>query len=304
LSGPAITVLPSVFDLNFVNCHCEAPNTYDDLGAGIQIGRLTDSNQYIDTVRFTSCTLVGGYGITGTGAYGMQINAGQNIQVIGGKYSGCGDTAGITVAGKATEIQIVGATCIGPEYGFDTVMYSEPLFQRYGIMVSGGQDIQIVNVNCSGGGLPPTLAGAGIYMSPLDATISDVKIIGAICTNPVLGQSVEQQYGVYANQVTNLLIQACTLTGKSLNGIYLQDVSEATVAACDLYGNEQGIYVGEACSSLFIRDNNITGYSSLAAAITFASSSSLTDVEVTDCAGYSVPQKHRREDQHELTRCA
>jgi parallel beta-helix repeat protein len=292
-SGPAITVQPSVFDLSFVDCHCKAPNGYDYLGTGIQVGQVGDvsQNQYIDTVRFTSCTLVGGYGLTGDAAFGMAINAGQNIQVIGGKYSGCGDTGGITVAGPATEIQIIGATCIGPEYGFESATYSEPFYQVYGIVISAGQDIQIINVNCSGSGTP-TLGGAGIYMSPADgATISDVKIIGAICTNPVLEEAgsstVLQEYGIYADQVSNLLIQGCTLTGNILNGIYLQEVSEATVAACDLYSNAQGLYVGEACSSVFIRDNNITGYAGLDDAITFASSGSLTQIEVTDCAGYN-----------------
>jgi parallel beta-helix repeat protein len=290
LSGPAITVQPRVSDLSFVDCHCEGPNTYNDLGPGIQIGQLGDMNQYIDTVRFTSCTLTGGYGITGSGAFGMQINAGQNIQINGGKYSGC-DTAGIAILGPATEVQIIGATCIGPEYGLESGSLPQPLFQLYGIMISAGQDIQIINVNCSGSGTP-TEPGYGIYISPAyDATISDVKIIGAICTNPVLeatgSSTVLQQYGVYAEGVSNLLIQGCTLTGNGMSGIYLEDVSEATVAACDLYGNEQGIYIGNACSSVFIRDSNITGYGSLDDAITFASSSALSKIEVTDCAGYN-----------------
>ena len=96
---------------------------------------------------------------------------------------------------------------------------------------------------------------------------------------------VLQDYGVYASQVSNLLIEDCTLTGNSVDGIYLAEVSEATIAGCDLYGNNQGLYVGNGCASVFIRDDNLTGYGSLGAAITFAGS--LTAIEVTDCAGYN-----------------
>ena len=283
--GPAITIKPSVFDVSFVDFHFQTEDGYAGPGPGIEIGQSGVANQYIDTVRFTSCVLTGYYG---NPPYGMQINAGQNIQITGGKYSGC-YTAGIAIAGAATEVQIIGASCIGLEYGYVTKDYPDPLYQLYGITISAGQDIQIINVNCSGSGTP-TAAGAGIFISPSNgATISDVKIIGAICTNPVLqeGESsmVLQDYGVYASQVSNLLIEDCTLTGNSVDGIYLAEVSEATIAGCDLYGNNQGLYVGNGCASVFIRDDNLTGYGSLGAAITFAGS--LTAIEVTDCAGYN-----------------
>lgn len=283
--GPAVTIQPSVFDVSFVDCHFQTEDGYAGPGPGIEIGQPGVANQYIDTVRFTSCVLTGYYG---NPPYGMQIIAGQNIQIYGGKYSGCA-TAGIAIAGAATEVQIIGASCIGLEYGYVTEHYTNPLYQLYGITISAGQDIQIINVNCSGSGTP-TAGGAGIYLAPSDgATISEVKIIGAICTNPVLqeGESsmVLQEYGVYASQVSNLLIEDCTLTGNSVDGVYLVEVSEATIAGCDLYGNNQGLYVGSGCASVFIRDNNVTGYSSLGAAITFASS--LAAIEVTDCAGYN-----------------
>ena len=293
--GPVVTVQPAVYDLSFVDCHFQADGNYTGSGPGISIGQAGDSNQYLDTIRFTACTLISNYGVTeDNGAYGMAIYAGQNIQVNGGKFSGCGATAGITIGGSATEIQIIGASCIGPEYGLATQSTPEPLYQLYGILISAGQDIQIVNVNCSGSGTVRQ-AGYGIYISPAnDLTISNVKIIGAICTNPVLQETgssvVMQEYGVYASGVSNLLIHGCTLTGNSVDGIYLEYVSEAIVSACDLYSNEQGMYVGNGCSSVFIRDNNISGYASLDAAITFASSPSLTAVEVTDCAGYNDQQ--------------
>ncbi len=267
-------------------------NLDDGPGPGIQIGQSGNTNEYIDTVRFTDCTLVGGYGIASPPAgFGLQINAGQNIQINGGKYSGCGYVAGIAIAGAATEVQIIGANCVGPEYGFESGMFREPLLQQYGIMISAGKHIQILNVNCSGSGTL-TQVGCGIYISPAyDETISDVQIVGLICKNPVLEETgsstVLQEYGIYAEGVSNLLIHGCALTGSSIYGISLQDVTETTVAACDLYGNEAGIYVGTSCASIFIRDNNVTGYSTLNAAITFASSTSLTKVEVTDCAGYN-----------------
>jgi hypothetical protein len=286
--GPAVTVTSTVFDLSFVNCHFQAPDPYASDGSGIQIGLSGDDNGSIDTVRFASCTLVGGY--TATSAFGMQISAGQNIQVTGGKFSGCGATAGIAIAG-ATEVQIIGTSCIGPEYGYENGNYPGPRYQQVGVAISAGQNIQLINVNCSGSGTP-TEVGYGVYMAPSEgATIADVRVVGVICTNPVLEEpissTVVQECGIYAEQVSNLLILGCSLSGNNANAIYLQDVNEVIIASCDLYGNEQGIYVGNACASLYIRDNNITGYNNLEEAITFASSSALVGVEVTNCAGYN-----------------
>lgn len=224
--------------------------------------------------------------------FGLRIGVGQNIQIHGGYYSGNGATAGIAIVGGATQIQIIGTNCIGLEYegGHD----SPPLYQLYGILVTNGTGIQIIGVNCSGNGqADPSSPGDGIHIDGTDATVSDVRIIGAVCTGPVFGYTeIEQQTGISIKEAQDVLVKDCTLTGSTAAsgyGLYLGAVTDVTVKACDLYGNVTGLRIDTGSTRVYVRDCNATGYSSgYADAVSIAAS--LTEVEVTNCAGYNDQQ--------------
>src|SRR6202034_3738484 len=96
-------------------------------------------------------------------------------------------------------------------------------------------------------------------------------------------------------------------------GIYVSNgVEEALVDSCNVTGNGTssgyGIVVNAtsgAVTNVFIRNCDATGYSSYSTAIYVdGAGTNVSTVEITNCAGYSVPQKHGREDRYELTRCA
>jgi hypothetical protein len=146
--GSCLEINPTVSDINFTNCHFQASGNYMGTSPGIAVGMNGGTNSAIDTVRLISCSLTGGTGMSTSDTYGLQIGVGQNIQVLGGNYSGNGATGGIALVGGAREVQIVGANCIGLEYEGGTD--STPLYQLYGILITDGSDIQIVGVNCSG----------------------------------------------------------------------------------------------------------------------------------------------------------
>ncbi len=280
---------PWVSDICFMNCHFEAEKRYTDTSPGIAIGMYGGTNSRIDTVRLISCGVAGGSGMGPTDSYGLKIGAGQNIQILGGRYSGNGATAGIAIVGGATQVQIIGANCIG--LGVEA---TSTLYQLYGILITNGTGIQIVGANCSGNGLPgdPGSPGDGIHIDGTDSTVSDVRIIGAVCTGPLFGNpDITQQTGIYVKAAQSVLVKDCALSGSSSStagsgyGLYLGDVTDVTVKACDLYGNVIGLGIDTGSTRVFARDCNATGYSGYADAILIASS--LSQVEVTNCAGYN-----------------
>jgi parallel beta-helix repeat protein len=280
--GTCITVLPAVFDVSFVDCSCQAALNWPPPSAmfvpGISIGASAGENSQVDTVRFTSCTLVGTTAVSGSAFYGLEIASGQNIQINGGSYSGNGDGAGIAILG-GTAIQINGTNCIGLStfYG---------IWQLYGIYIAAGENIQLVNVNCSGTGLPG-YDGTGIYIAGSADSVQGVQIVGALCTAPVLEYDTpNQEHGIYASGASDLTIAGCTLTDSTSDGIYLENVTNVTVSSCDVSGNAQGIFVGDGSTDVFIRGCNLTPLST-GAAMGFGSSSDLSNVQVTDCAGYN-----------------
>jgi hypothetical protein len=213
LAGSCAVINPTVSDICFMNCHFQAEPNYTGTAPGIAIGMQGGTNSEIDTVRLISCGLTGGSGMTGLDSYGLQIGVGQNIQVLGGHYSGNGATGGISVVGGATQVQIVGANCIGLEC--EAGEESPPLYQLYGILVTNGTGIQIIGVNCSGNGQPDDSGGPGdgIHIDGTDGTVSDVRIIGAVCTGPVFGNTdVAQQTGIYVKDAQGVLVKDCTLS--------------------------------------------------------------------------------------------
>jgi hypothetical protein len=287
--GSCAVINPTASDICFTNCHFQAGGTYTGTKPGIAIGMDGGTNAEIDTVRFISCSLTGNSGMGPGDTYGLSIGVGQNIQICGGYYSGNGATAGIAIVGGATQVQIIGANCIGLEYegGHD----STPLYQLYGILITNGSGIQIVGVNCSGNGQPVDSGGSpgdGIHIDGSDATVSDVRMIGAVCTGVLGDTDITQQTGIFVKEAQGVLVKDCTLsgsTGDSGYGLYLEAASDVTVKACDLYGNVQGLRIDTDSTRVYVRDCNATGYSSYLDAISIASS--LSDVEVTNCGGYN-----------------
>ena len=275
-----LSINPNVYDARFIGCHFQNPPVPPNAsGQNIVINPSSSGNSSIDTVIFDSCTSKTSVD------HGLQIAGGQNIQILGGVYSG-NTTAGIAITGSAQEIQIIGANCLGPSQGG----YGQGATgaQKYGIYITSGSDIQIVGVDCSGTG--NSLDGTGIYIS--GTSVAEVRISDALCVGSVLSVSSQQQYGIYVNEASGVVIDSCYATGSSAYGIYLAAVTDVTVTNCDLYGNtgSVGMYVsGGAVSqqskNVFIRGCNITGYGAYTNAIQFAGV--LVNVQVTDCSGYN-----------------
>ncbi len=284
--GSCVVIESSVYDVSFVNCHFGPTPGASPPASGIVQSPGSAGNGAIDTVRFTSCAVVG----YPAPYYGLEIDGGQNIQITGGDYSGNGG-GGIAILGDATEIQINGANCVGLSYaGAPT-----PTTQLYGIYATAGQDIQIVGVNCSGNGVSSEDLGAGIYLDAGSVGgVSDVKIVGAICSGPSLGATTSvQQYGIFAKNVVGLLIGGCSLTNNTAYGAYLYGVQNVTVTACDVYSSTSGS-IGIAVeasdpfftSDVFIRNCNGAQYGPNYAKVVNVSGDEVSFVRVTNCAGY------------------
>jgi parallel beta-helix repeat protein len=284
-TGTCISIGSDTYDVDFTNCNCQPTAGSSPTVPGILL--QTDTNGNLDTVRFTACS------VSGYSTYGLEIMGGQNIQINGGNYSGNG-TAGIAITAAATEIQIEGASCVGPSYAGST----SPTLQSYGIYITAGSDIQLVGVNCSGNGTSSESPnGIGVYVN---GSVADVRIVGAICNGPVLGESsaITQEYGIYVGDATGVVIEGCSLTSNTQYGVFLTGVTDVTVSSCDLYYSSitpsvGGIYLiggTSGSTNVFVRGCNISGYGSYTSAFDAITSSTLTNVQVTNCAGYNDQQ--------------
>jgi parallel beta-helix repeat protein len=273
-----LSINPNVYDARFIGCHFQnPPSPPNPTGQNIVINPASSGNSSIDSVIFDSCTSKTSVD------YGLQIVGGQNIQILGGIYSG-NTTAGIAITGNAADVQIIGVNCLGPSEG-ETA-------QLYGIYATAGSDIQIVASNCSGNGT--SLNGVGIYLNggSVVTNIADVRITGSVCNALAAGvTTAEQQYGIYVAGASGVVIDSCYASNNTSYGLYLGVVSNVTVSNCDLFGNSViGLYInggttiGKQAQNVFVRSCNITGYS-LANTISF--NGNLTNVQVTDCAGYN-----------------
>jgi parallel beta-helix repeat protein len=261
INGPA-------YDVCFSSCSFAPSDSMLPGDYGLIVGTSGGENSSYDTIRFMACTVEGFH------TYGLQILCGQNLQVNGGSYSGNG-TAGIAIVGDVAEVQITGANCIGTA-GSAT--------QMYGIYITAGEDVQIMGVNCSGNGV------AGIEINGATLTsVQDVRIVGAACENGVFG-AILQQYGIYVENASGVLIDGCTLTGNTSYAVYLSTVENVTVSACDVYSSgAKGIFVGGPAAGpttyVFIRGCNGAQYANYTLFLTV--SGEVSDLEVTDCAGYN-----------------
>jgi hypothetical protein len=279
-----VSISSMVYGATFVNCHFQPTNSSPG-GSGIVLSAA--DNGEIDTVAFTSCT-VNGYT---SGYYGLEIVAGQNIQVNGGSYSGNG-TAGIAITGAASEIQINGANCIGPSYAGSSISTT----QQYGIYITAGQDIQITGVTCSGNGTSLSSGGAGIYVAgDAESPVQDIRIVGAACTGSALGGAAEQQYGIYIVGASGVVVDGCDLMGNTAYAAVLESATYITVNACELYSDvigAKGVFLEGTLMSpteyIFIRNCDGAQYAtSLSFQYVVEIGTGVLNVEVTNCAGYN-----------------
>jgi hypothetical protein len=278
--GTCLAIGPTIYDARFTGCHFQNPDGNMNQAQNVVIDPGTSGNASVDTVTFESCTSKTAVD------YGIQIKGGQNVQILGGTYSG-NAIAGIGVTGGASEIQIDGANCLGISWPSGGNNRSEP--QQYGIYIIAGQQITVVGVTCSGTGRTG-LPGTGIYIS--GSTIADVRIIAAVCSGPAFGNASMQQYGLYVQGASGVTIAYASLTGNTSYGLYLLSVTDVTISACDVFGNGNtsggGIYLdgGQSQSArVFIGDCSVTGYTSPLTPFQFANS--LSQIEIANCAGYS-----------------
>jgi Right handed beta helix region len=270
-TGSCVSIVNHMYDACFVNCTFQPTDPASPPSEpAISIGISGDeNNEHYDTIRFTACTVLD------YGQYGLAISYGKNIQINGGMFSGNG-TAGIAIIGPATQIQITGANCTGTSRSGAT--------QHSGIYVTSGQDIQVVGANCSNN------QTSGIQVAGSSAAIvSDLRILGCICTSSTMGIAI--------SAASNVLIDGCTLTGNSSYAASLSAVQNVTIVACDVYSSSvgaQGIGVAGpgspiATQYVFIRSCNAPQWGEFGSVdSTFlVVSGSVSNLEVTDCAGYN-----------------
>jgi hypothetical protein len=212
--GTAVKIQPQSSDQQigqvvFTGCTFE-PGAKADPGAGAILGPgvLVDATHgVIDGVRFVSC-----YACRWPGP-GLKIMGGaQNIEVVGGMYSG----------------------------NFLKLATTQP----YGIYVGQANGVRINGASC----------------------------IGTYTWVQLTGQSTPraQNVGIYVDEeAQDVIIDGCDLRGNGTNGVVVNGTSGAV----------KGVYV---------RNCNVTGYASPTTAISVSgSAANLTDIEVTNCAGYN-----------------
>ncbi len=158
--GAGLLIVPQsalVAHLVCVGCSFEPDPTYGTSYSSGGIFITSEESGVIDQLRFVSC-----YSCRWPGP-GMQIDAGSNVEVLGGYYSCNGilpesppsPQAGISIASGAENIRIVGAAC-------NNSIEGEPSSQEYGVSVVS-QAAAIPNVQIRGCDLTGNLSGA-IYV--------------------------------------------------------------------------------------------------------------------------------------------
>jgi hypothetical protein len=165
--GAGLLIAPQgalVAHLVCVGCSFEPDPTY---GTSYSSGGIfitgSGSGFIVDQLRFVSC-----YSCRWPGP-GMQIDAGSNVEILGGYYS-CNATlpesppsptqAGISISSGAANVRIIGAAC-------NNSIQGEPSSQEYGISVNTPGEEESPNVWIRGCDLTGNLSGAAyIFNSP------------------------------------------------------------------------------------------------------------------------------------------
>lgn len=128
-------------DVRVQSCSFTQTSGQTYTGAGIVIDLPTGgSNSQVDTIKLIGVMSEGWQG------HGLQINGGQNIQIIGGTYAGNmqgGVTtaqAGLAITGAAANISVVGADF--------SATYQGSTAQQYALLVSGSPTTPVLIKTC------------------------------------------------------------------------------------------------------------------------------------------------------------
>jgi hypothetical protein len=147
-------------------------------------------------------------------------------------------------------------------------------FEAAGIEIDSGQNIVISGGQYSSNGQSPpedaAYLAAGIeVLGGEDITISGVDCSGVNgAWSSMVSGATEQPYGIAVGEdASDVLIVGCNLTGNLTNGLYLFELDAVTPF------------------NVYVRDCDVTGYSTWNVAINIASTATL--VQVTNCAGYN-----------------
>jgi hypothetical protein len=216
-------------------------NTSTSPSWGIKIDTAGGVNTKVEGICIDNCIA---YGYVDAG---IQINQGQSISIIGGKYSSNGQDpsstalgAGIAITGECADVRIVGADCSGVFDFWPTVQASPgspAVTQPYGISVVSGvtavcvADCNLMNNETAALYVPTAgtdlrvnnCAGYNDQRTPLNDELAPESEVGAFtCTTPYYGPSVvtfsnPSNLEVYASGVTNFM---------SFGSLYLSHASD------------------------------------------------------------------------------
>lgn len=110
-----------------------------------------NNNNMLNDIEISNCTVtsIQNGGIQPNNAYGLQVNGGSNIKVVGGTFSNFSPTggAGIAITGAVGNTQIIGCN-LRPNYPNAPHSYS----QQYAVLVSGSPADTIIVDSCDMGG--------------------------------------------------------------------------------------------------------------------------------------------------------
>jgi hypothetical protein len=147
------------------------------------------------------------------------------------------------------------------------------------------------------------------YEGGLNNTLSNVFFNNCLCyafTSAGIqiagGENIVITGGRYSSNATDAPTSGgIAITGAAAN-VTINGVDLTPHIPASGYGPQPyAISITAAVAGLYVRGCNMTLYTT---AIPVYASGAGAEIQITDCAGYSVPQKHRREDRYELTRCA
>lgn len=216
---------PSVTDLDVTNCFFNYDGTP---GASVVAGILLDTqgggNALIDGVTLQGCS------VNKYQSHGLEVMGGQNLQVIGGNYSGNGAAAaGIAIMGGAVQVQVVGANATGSYQG------GSP--QKYGIYMVNTADITIAATDLTGN------TQCGIYIAD---DSSDVTIVGCNVTGNAVNAIIVD--GTTA-AVTDVFIRGCNAKGYGGYATAISigpaaDVTNVQVTDCVGYNDQSHLVEG------------------------------------------------------------
>lgn len=133
------------------NCFLARTQDSTTFGPVVLIDTNGNNNSMLSDIEISNCTVttIQNAGIQPSNAYGLQINGGENIRILGGMFSNFSPTggAGIAITGAVGNTQIIGCN-LRPSYPNAPHSYS----QQYALLVSGSPADTVVVDSCDMGG--------------------------------------------------------------------------------------------------------------------------------------------------------